>query len=334
MQKTLAIDGVEWLAADFTFDQDGKDLAITNRTQLWAGSSGVWKGGVVAHTSGLTVSVSGTLEFHALGERGVIVTPSAQTAADGHTNYVIAVYGTTSDTPAAYYAGGSPPNLHVHDAPAVIIRFSGPAIEGNGEVDLATVVASGGTVTAVTDTRRFLPYVDAAGQNLVVGEGFKLDGVDVSDDLCLTTTLGGAWAHDMFIGTGSEGVAGVIDDSDFVGPTLFHMFQPTRQGDLYSTIMNLRLCNRFTLDFHSDTVQSVTVTLAVWDDTIRLKAGPLAGVSILFSATAAGNNHAETFSTVVGNNRIQIYQANPSDDLGCCIVQCGVLAQSGIRFTG
>lgn len=335
MQKTLAVDGVEWIAADMTFDQDGKVNAIKNRTQLWAGTSGVWQGGVVTVSAGLVVTVSGTLKFNSLGEMGIIATPGALTAVNAMTNYVIATYGTTSDSPAAFYAGGSPPNLHVHDAPTVSIRQSGPAIEGNNEVNLATVVASGGAITLITDTRKLLPYYDAAAQNLVLGESVTIDGFDPSEAIgpggaTPYATLGGDWTHDTYIGTALQTAA--LDDTDFT--SFQRMYQPTRVGDLSHTITNLRLMNRFTLTFHSDTVQNVTVQLVAWDDTVRLKANG----TTLFSATAAGDYTTgaanQVFATVIGTNTIQVYQGNPAGDLGVCLVACNVLSLSAIKYTG
>ncbi len=99
MQRARALDGVEWSADDMTFDQDGRETAILDRTKLWAGTSGVFIGGLVTVSSGLTLAVSGPFKFHANGELGQITSPSNVTVSNG-TNYIVAIYGTTDDTAA------------------------------------------------------------------------------------------------------------------------------------------------------------------------------------------------------------------------------------------
>lgn len=338
MVKTLATDGVEWLAADMTHDQSGIRQAITDRTQLWAGTSGVFYGGVVAVVSGLTVSVSGPLAFHANGELGEITSPGNWVMADDATNYVIAHYTEALTHPASFYSGiGPTPDLYYDAAPEIIVRTSAAAVEASGEVNLATVVTASGSISSHTDTRRLLPYFNTGARDIVLGPGGTIDGVDPSviapgpGGSTPYYTLGGAWAHDMFLGTGSESVP--LDDGSFSSPQ--HMFRPTRFGDLDFSMFSLKVMNRFTLTFHSDTIQSVTVQLVLWDDNVRLKANG----TTLFSQSTAGDYNtsgsSQMFSTVIGTNTIQVYQGNMnSGDLGCCMVECGVLSQSGIKFTG
>jgi hypothetical protein len=366
MQVAIATDGVEWAAADMTFLVNGLKTAILNRTTTWAGTGGVFAGwgGVVTSPSGLTLAISGPLRFHANGELGVIAAPSNVTATASITQYVIAVFATTDDTPAAYYGGGGPPNLHRNDTPTVIVRPA-PAVLANGEVSLATVVAGGASITTITDTRIILPSVDASG-NLVMGSAATVQGVNLPAHVALVGTsgaighlklgapggaaaysvLGGTWLMEQFVDVAATLAATtVLDDANFSAPPASSQpilttgqaytteYVPTRQGDLIVNGYGPRVCTRYTLNFSSTGVQTVTILLTCWDTTVRVKAN---GITLTTqNAASGGAGLILTFSTVVGANTIQIYHGNVDGNQFYLNANCTVLATgTGVLFTG
>jgi hypothetical protein len=364
MQKLIFSDGVEYAASDFTFWATALNAGFVDRTKLWAGAGGVWTGGVVATVSGLTASVSGPFKGHANGELIQVTSPANLLMANGTTNYVIATYATSDDTPATYYGAGSPPNKRRNDAPAITVRQSGPAIIGNNEIDLATVTTSGGAITLITDTRILLPQVDNSG-NLVMGSLKTVDGVDVSVHAAQIgnsttaghvklgaaggatpySTLRGDWLKEEFIDVGAAFAATkILDDADFGAPPassqpfaatgllFLQSYVPTRQGDLLAAGYGPRVCTRYTLTFTATGIISVPIYLTNWDDTVRIKAN---GVS-LFSSNTPNNGTAQvlSFNTVIGSNTIQVYLANVGGNQYHVTVDCDVLTAAGVTFTG
>lgn len=365
MQKLIFTDGVEFFASDFTFWASAIEAAFTNRTQMWAGAGGVFSGGVVGNGGGLVATVSGPLKAHANGQYISIAVPANQTLTASATNYIIAVYQTTDDTPATFYGAGSPPNKHRNDTPTIINRTSGPAVLANGEIDLATVVTGASTITTITDTRIILPSTDNSG-NILLGALKTIDGMDPSVHQTLIGTptiaahlklgapggatpysvLGGAWQKDEFIDVASALPATyVLNDSDFtsppassqpfasgLGPVYITTYVPTRNGDLVANGYGPHVCTRYTLTFTATSVQQVTVGLTAWDDTIRVKGNG----TQLYSASAAngGTYQVLTFNTVVGTNTIQIYHGNTDGNQFYLYVACNALTLPGITFTG
>lgn len=362
MQRAIATDGVEFAAADFTFDQAGVFNGLLNRTIIWAGSSGVFSGGGVANPATFNITITGPLKFHANGELGIIASPANVTAAPSTTNYIIAVYGETTDTPATYYGGGSPPNLHANETPTVICRGT-PAVEANGEVNLATVVTNGSTSTSITDTRVLLPFVTAG--NITLGALKTIDGMDPSVHVALVGTptvvghnllggiggatpygtLAGAWKRDQFLDVGSTFASNkLLDDADFTSPpgssepfnttgAAFNtQYLPTRQGDLMDASYGPRVAHRYTLTFTATGIVSIAIGISNWDDTIRVKANG----STLYSNTTAsqGTGQVVNFNTVVGTNTIQVYLCNGGGNQYHVNVICSILAQAGMVFTG
>ncbi len=367
MQRALAIDGVEWTAADFTFDQNGRINGTLQRTQVWAGSSGVWTGGLVAAASGLNISITGPFQFQALGEMGVIASPANILLPANSTLFIVGQYLETADTPATYYAAGSPPNLHQNPTPAIVFRTSGgggAAVEANKEVNLATVVTGAATITTVTDTRKLLPSVDGNG-NILLGSGATIDGMDpsVHQTLIGSTsvaahtklgapggatpygTLSGAWTKDEFIDVASAFGAGkILDDSDFASPPgssqpfaatgllYLETFVPTRYGELAVDGYGPHFCTRYTLNITATGIFTVQMYATYWNNTIRVKGN---GTSLYSNGSSSGGNAVSiTFSTVVGANTIQVYHANCDGlDLNLGFV-CSVLQDSRVIFTG
>lgn len=362
MQRALALDGVEWSAADMLFLQNGLMNRIKNETKIIAGSSGVYTGGVVANPAAFTITITGPLQFHANGELGIIASPTNVTAAPSTTNYIIAAYLETQDTPATYYGGGSPPNIHANETPTVICRGT-TAVEASGEVLLATVVTNGSTSTSITDNRNMLPYV--VGGNLLLGALKTVDGMDPSVHQALVATsavlghvllgasggatpygtLRGAWKLEEFYDVGSSFAAGkILDDADFTSPpassepfntagAAFNtQYIPTRQGDLIRNGYGPRVASRYTLNFTATGTVSVNLGLSYWDDSVRLKAN---GVSLFNTGTASpGSGGVYNFSTVAGPNTIQVYNCNGAgSEFGINLV-CSVLADPGMIFTG
>lgn len=363
MQRALAIDGVEWAAADMTFLQTGIYNGIKNRTIIRTGTSGVFSGGVVANPSGFTITISGPLKFHANGELGIIASPANVTAAPSTTNYIIGVYQETQDTPATYYGGGGPPNIHANETPTVIVRGTA-AVEANGEVNLATVVTNGSTSTSITDTRIILPSADGVG-NMLLGPLKTIDGMDPSAHQVLVATsavlghvvlgaaggatpyntLRGTWKCESFIDVAAT-FAGtkILDDADFTSPPASSepfnttglafntQYVPTRQGDLAVAGYGPRVAQRYTLNFTATGVVSVAIGLSNWDDGIRIKAN---GVSLFSTGTASnGAGQVFNFNTVVGANTIVVYLCNGGGNQFHVNVICDVLAQAGMIFTG
>lgn len=365
MQKLIFTDGVEFFASDFTFWASALEAAFTNRTQIWGGAGGVWSGGVVGNGGGLVATVSGPLKGQANGQYIAITSPANQTLPANGTSFIIAVYQTTDDTPATFYGAGSPPNKHRNDTPTVINRTTGAAILANGEIDLATVVTGAATITTITDTRIILPSSDNSG-NILLGALKTIDGMDPSVHQTLIGTsstaahvklgapggatpygtLGGAWTKDEFIDVGGAFAVGhILDDSDFGAPPAssqpfvatgllyLESFVPTRYGDLVVDVNNVRVCSRYTLNFSSPSIQTISVYLTYWDDTIRVKGN---GTTLYSNAAASTGSGLQvlTFSTVVGANTIQVYHANTEGGVGNVGVVCGVLSAAGVLFTG
>lgn len=363
MQRTLALDGVEWSAADMTFDQTGRINRAKNSTKIWAGTGGVWTGGVVSNPSGLTIAISGPLQFHANGEIGIIASPANLTVPISATSYIIAVYAETQDTPATYYGGGSPPNIHANETPTVIWRAS-PAVLGNGEIPLATVVTDGTHATSITDTRVILFSSDNLG-NLLLGAGLTIDGMDPSAHQALVATssqlghvllggsggatpygtMRGAWLRDAFYDVGSSYASSkLLDDADFTSPPASSQpfvatgaaynsqYLPTRQGDLFDSAYGPRIAARYTLTFTATGIISVALGISHWDDTIRVKANG----TTLYSNTSpsGGAGQVVNFNTVNGSNTIQVYLCNGGGNQFHVNLVSNVLAQAGIVFTG
>jgi hypothetical protein len=331
MQKLIFSDGVEFFASDFTFWSDAIQAGFVDRTKLWGGAGGVWTGGVVASAGGLVVSVSGPFKGHANGELIQVTTPANLTLANNNTNYVIATYAQTDGTPATYYGAGAPPNKRRSDTPTITSRTSGPAILGNGEIDLATVVtAAGAIVGSPTDTRIILPQVDASG-NLVMGALKTVDGVDVS-------------AHAAFIGTGATAghlklgalggaarfeVAGgywivsryvfnrantfVPNETDFSAPpggvTVDTFRVPTVDGTFDFHAFGPEYNLRAELNFSSSATFTVNARIEAFDDGIRIKDST--GLDVFSNGTASQNaNQTVTMQVNTGANQWLIYGAN------------------------
>jgi hypothetical protein len=333
MQRLIATDGVEVTAADFTFDQDGKENAIRDRTQLWSGAGGVFSGGVVAVVSGLTVSVSGPLKFQANGELGQITSPANQTVANGATNYVVAKYGTSDGTPATFYGGGSPPFIRRSDSPTIVVRTSGPAVLGAGEVDLATVTASGGAVTLITDTRIVLPTV--SGGNVVLGAGHTIDGVDpsvhvatigtnvVAGHLLLGAPGGAAryedvplaakyWIVEQYVFNRSTGF--IPDDSDFdTPPTAVTTWRDlTLDGSHMREGFGPEYNWRLVLNFTSTAAFSGAARILSNDDTMRVK---MNGSTIFSRGSSSLNlNTSITLPVLLGVNTLKLFFCNAGGD--------------------
>lgn len=331
MQKTKAIDGTEWQAAQMTFMQNGYLNGFLNRTKLWAGTRGVFTGGVVATVSGLTVSVSGPLQFTANGELGIIAAPPNQVLANNATNYIIAKYAETEDTPAIFYGSGSPPNVHVNETPSIINRTSGPAILGNGEVDLATVTTSGGAVTLITDTRIILPTVTEG--NIALGALKTIDGVDPSVHVATVATnvilghvllgaAGGAakfedvpaaakyWIVDSYIFGRSGGT--VLDEADFTSPpggeTVKMHREVTTGGAIWKEGYGPEWNIRGTLNFTSSAAFNHTGRVLTVDDSIRVR---LNGTQVYIRSTSATDLDASfTLPIVLGSNQLKFYFCN------------------------
>jgi hypothetical protein len=331
MQRLIATDGVEITAGDFQHEQDGKENAIRDRTQLWAGTNGVFAGGVVSSLGGLSIAISGPLQFQANGELGTINAPANQLVANGATNYVIAKYGTVDSVLATYYGTASPPFIRRSDNPTIVVRTSGPASLGAGEANLATVTASGGAITLITDTRIVLPSV--SNGNILLGNLKTIDGVDPSVHVATVATnavlghvllgaAGGAarfedvpgaakyWIVELYVKTRSNGF--LPDDSDFDTPpggiTVTTWRDMTYDGSHMREGSGPEYNWRLTLNFTSSANFNASARILSNDDAVRVK---LNGSTIYSTTTSHVDlNTAVTLPVVIGANTLKLFFCN------------------------
>lgn len=349
MQKLIFTDGTEFVAADFTYWADALQTAFTDRTQLWAGTGGVFSGGVVSTVSGLTVAVSGPLKAHANGELIQVTSPANLLLPDASTRYIIATYATTDDTPATYYGAGSPPNKRRHDA-ATVTASATPAVLASGQIPLATVVTAAGAIFTITDTRVLLPFVDASG-NLNMGALKTVDGVDLSVHVTTqgnTTvsahvtkgSIGGAAVYEAAAGywiveryVFARAGTFIPDDTDFSAPPAtvdtFRHATPDGHFDFhaYGPEYNIRA----TLNFTSTATFTVNARIEAFDDSIRVKSNG----SLEFSngVATANANQTVTMHVATGANNWVIYAANGGGNQMITQLLTDILRDGRITFT-
>lgn len=354
MQKSLAIDGTEWQAADMTFMQDGYINAILRRTKRLLGTSGVVTGGVVTSAGGLNIAISGPLEFAVNGEYGIINAPANQALANNNTNYIVAKYSETDDTPALFYGAGVTPLIHRNETPTIISRTTSPAVESAGEVDLATVTTSGGAITLITDTRIITPSV--SNGNISLGPLKTIDGVDPSVHVTTVATNavlghvllgapGGAARYedlpaatkyyivDLYIAGRGNGF--IPNDSDFTSPPIGRTVKTFRyttyDGSFWREGSGASWNLRATLNFNSTTAFNKTANVLTVDDSVRVK---LNGSDVYSNGSAVDDlDRALTLPIVQGSNVLKLFMSNNGGGAWRINFLTDLLRDSRITFT-